>query len=114
MGEFGKLVEHLTERLSGDESGQPKTFRDTAITNLVEFFDRFRFMSLRSNSQLDALVEEAQRIVRGVSADALRGSDDLRRQVATNLSSVTAALDGMMIDRPRRRLDRRRTVEQNA
>jgi hypothetical protein len=112
--DFAKLISHLTERLSGDESGQPKAFRDTAITNLTEFFDRFRNLSVRSNAQLDALVEEAQRVVRGVTPDQLRSSDDARRQIATNLAAVTAQLDGMLVDRPRRRLDRRRPAEQNA
>ncbi len=49
LSEFAKLVSHLTERLSGDESGQPKAFRDSAVHNLVEFFDRFRHLSVRSN-----------------------------------------------------------------
>lgn len=110
-GEFAKLVSHLTERLSGDESGQPKSFRDTAVSNLTEFFDRFRALNVRSNAQLDALVEEAQQVVRGITPDQLRSSDDTRRQIATSLSAVSASLDGMMVDRPRRRLDRRRTEQ---
>lgn len=114
LSEFTKLVGHLTERLSGDESGQPKTFRDSAVGNLVEFFDRFRHLSVRSNEQLDTLVEQVQGIVRGVTPEELRGSDSLRRTMATNLSAVSATLDGLMIDRPRRRLDRRRPVEQQA
>jgi hypothetical protein len=115
LTEFTKLVGHLTDRLSGDESGQPKTFRDSAVGNLVEFFDRFRHLSVRSNEQLDSLVEQVQGIVRGVTPEEIRGSDNLRRSMATNLSAVAATLDGLMIDRPRRRLDRRRpTVEQQA
>jgi len=65
-GELGKLVAHLTERLSGQVDGKPKIFRDSAIGNLSEFFDRFRQLNVRSNEQLDALVADAQRIVRGV------------------------------------------------
>jgi hypothetical protein len=36
--ELAKLVSHLTERLSGQEDGKPKIFRNSAITNLTEFF----------------------------------------------------------------------------
>ena len=39
--ELTRLVEHLSERLSGQQDGKPKAFRDTAITNLTEFFQRF-------------------------------------------------------------------------
>ena len=36
--ELAKLVSHLTERLSGQEDGKPKIFRDSAVENLTEFF----------------------------------------------------------------------------
>ena len=40
--ELAKLVSHLTERLSGTEDGKPKTFRNSCVENLNEFFQRFR------------------------------------------------------------------------
>jgi len=64
--ELAKLVSRLTERLSGQVDQKPKIFRDSAIGNLTEFFDRFREMNVRSNEQLDNLVADAQRVVRGV------------------------------------------------
>ena len=45
-GEFGKLVSHLTERLAGGEDGQRRVFRDSAVTNLGEFFERFRDLNV--------------------------------------------------------------------
>src|SRR5262249_37205250 len=48
LGEFAKLVEHLAERLT-QASGERKVFRDSAVNNLVEFFERFRELSVRSN-----------------------------------------------------------------
>src|SRR5690554_4025410 len=38
LEELAKLVEHLTDRIAGQEDGKPKVFRDTAVTNLNEFF----------------------------------------------------------------------------
>lgn len=72
----------------------------------IEFFDRFRTLNVRSNDQLDALVEQARRVVGGVEAQTLRDNDGLRRHVATHLSQVQSVLDGMMVDRPRRRIVR--------
>ena len=63
-------------------------------------------LNVRSNDQLDALVAQAQQAVRGVGAQDLRDSGDLRRRVATELSRVQSALDGLMVDRPRRRIIR--------
>ncbi len=42
VGEFGKLVWHLTERIKGSGDGKPKVFRDSTVENLGECFQRFR------------------------------------------------------------------------
>ena len=105
--ELAKLVSHLTERLSGQEDGKPKVFRDSAVENLAEFFERFRHLNVRSNEQLDGLVAQAQRTIRGVEPQELRESSNLRQHVATQLAGVQATLDGMLVDRPRRNILRR-------
>jgi hypothetical protein len=105
--ELSKLVSHLTERLSGQEDGKPKVFRDSAIDNLREFFERFRHLNIRSDEQLDSLVNQAQGVVRGIQPQQLRDDQPLRQQVATQLSGVQAVLDGLLVDRPRRNILRR-------
>ncbi|MCC9628961.1 hypothetical protein LOC68_11175, partial [Blastopirellula sp. JC732] len=102
--ELGRLVSHLTERLTGEADGQPKVFRDSAIGNLQEFFTRFQSLNLRSSEQLDSLVEQCQQIVQGVRPQTLRDDANLRREVASQLSGVTGLLDDLLVDRPRRRL----------
>jgi hypothetical protein len=106
-GELAKIVSHLTERLSGHVDGQPKVFRDSAVGNLTEFFERFRDLNVRSNEELDRLVVDAQRIVRGIGPQDLRDNQDLRQHVATKLSGVQSVLDGLLVDRPRRRILRK-------
>ena len=105
LDDFARLVEHLTERVTGvNDDGRPKVFRESAVENLVEFFARFRELNVRSNPQLDALVEEAQRAVRGVSAQDLRENGADRQRVSSQLARVQTSLDAMLIDRPRRRI----------
>ena len=106
IDELSHLVTHLTERLRGDEDGQAKIFRDSAVGNLREFFDRFRSLNVRSNEQLDDLVSHCQQVVRGVTPQDLRNDGDLRQEVATQLSGVESVLDELMVDRPRRRIIR--------
>lgn len=105
--ELAKLVSHLTERLSGQEDGKPKTFRDSMVENLTEFFQRFRELNVRSNEQLDQLVGQAQRVIRGVEPKDLRDNAGLRQHVATEMSRVQSVLDGLLLDRPRRNILRR-------
>ena len=105
--ELAKLVDHLSERLSGHSDGKPKVFRDTAISNLTEFLDRFQRLNVRSNEQLDALVERAGQVVAGIEPQKLRDSSSLRHRVATQMTSVQASLDQLLVDRPRRNILRR-------
>ncbi len=107
IDELSKLADHLGERLSGNADGKPKVFRDTAVTNLHEFFARFRALNVRSNEQLDELVQRAHRLMNGVEPQQLRDNVALRQRVASQLSSVQSSLDGLMVDRPRRNILRR-------
>lgn len=105
--ELAKLVSHLTERLSGSDDGKPRVFRDSVVENLTEFFDRFRQLNIGSNEQLDWLVSDARRIVRGVRPQALRDDTNLRQHVATEMSRVQSVLDGLLVNQPRRNILRR-------
>jgi hypothetical protein len=105
--ELAKLVEHLSERLNGESDGKAKVFRDTAVTNLTEFFERFRSLNVRSNEQLDDLVQRAQNVLHGVEPQQLRDNSSLRQRLVTQLASVQSSLDGLMVNRPRRNILRR-------
>lgn len=105
--ELASMVDHLADRLSGTDDGRPKTFRDSAVENLQEFFQRFQSLNIGSNEQLDELVQQSQAILNGVGPQELRGSAGLRQQITTQLSAVQNSLDGLMVDRPRRNIQRR-------
>jgi hypothetical protein len=102
--ELAGLVSHIVERLNVGEDGTRKIFRDSAIANLSEFFQRFRSLNVHSNADLDRLVETAQKAISGVDPQAVRDNDGLRQQVATQLSAVQATLDQLLVDQPRRRI----------
>ena len=106
--EFGRLLSHLTERLSNGETGERRGFRNSAVTNLADFFSRFQQLNVRSNPDLDALVEEAQRLVQGVSPQDLRNNETLRQQMATEMTRVREQVESLITDVPRRRLVRTR------
>ncbi len=105
--ELAKLVSHLVERLSGQADGKPKVFRDSAVENLTEFFERFKQLNIRSNDDLDSLVERAQQIVQGRDPQELRDNHVLRQSVTHELTEVQSVLDDLLVDRPRRNILRR-------
>jgi hypothetical protein len=104
--EFARLLSHLTERLSDAEGGARKVFRDSAVGNLSEFFARFARLNVRSSPELDAMVEQAQELVRGVSPQDLRDSGALRQHVAAEMARVQAGVEALITEAPRRRLVR--------
>jgi hypothetical protein len=73
LTEFARLISRLTERLGSEPDGQRRVFRDSAVTNLLDFFERFRHLNLRSSEELDRLVEQAQGLVRGGQRPAAAG-----------------------------------------
>jgi hypothetical protein len=104
--EFSRLVSHLAERLGNGEGGERRVFRDSVVTNLTDFFDRFKNLSVRSNEELDRLVEQAQQLVQGISPQDLRDDNQLRGQIAAEMNHVQTTLEGMMVERPRRQIIR--------
>jgi hypothetical protein len=106
--EFSRLLAHLSERLADGANGQRQVFRDSVVGNLSEFFARFAQLNVRSNPELDALVEQARQMVQGVSPQRLRDSDSLRQQVAQDMARVRQQVEGLLVDAPRRRLVRAR------
>jgi hypothetical protein len=108
--ELQRLTAHLAERLTGLHDGQPKVFRDSAVENLREFFERFRRLNIRSSPELDALVEEAQQVITGIEPQQLRDSVRLRQMVARDFEQIQASVGEMLVDRPRRNILRRGNV----
>lgn len=105
--QLSELLEHLVERLASDETGKQKTFRDSTISNLNNFFSRFQQLSINSDDGLTQLVSQAQAVIGGIEPQRLRDNDSLRQRIATQMSAVQASLDGMMVDRPRRNILRK-------
>ena len=106
--ELDQLANHLVERLSGDEDGKQKVFRNSSLTNLTSFFARFRELNVRSNQQLDQLVDRCEQLVSGVAPQSLRDNDSLRNKLCGRLAGVQSSLDQLMVERPRRNILRGR------
>jgi len=105
--ELQRLTAHLAERLTGLHDGQPKVFRDSAVENLREFFERFQRLNIRSSPELDALVEQAQQTINGIEPQTLRDSNRLRQMVARDFEQIQASVGELLVDRPRRNILRR-------
>jgi hypothetical protein len=109
--ELAGLVDHLTERLAPGADGTRKVFRDSALANFRDFFNRFQLLNVQSRPELDALVERAQALLGGVTPHDVRTLPDVRQQLQAGMSDVRRQLDELVVDAPRRRIVRPTVVE---
>ena len=105
LQKFHEMVAHLAEKLSGKNDGKPKVFRDSAVENLNSFFAEFRNLDMGSSVEMQALVDKAQKALGGVAIDDLRAPGETRKTVAEKLGEITASIDQMMVNKPKRAIE---------
>ena len=102
--ELRELVNHIIERLTDNVTGEKKIFRSSAITHFQEFQAAFKRMNVRSNQELENLIDRAASLVAGVSADGLRKDANKRDDIKNQMTTVRNALDNLIATAPQRRL----------
>lgn len=102
--QFRELVEGLHERLTPEADGKKKVFRDSAVTNFTEFFDRFAKLNVTNNADLETLVTEAKELVSGIKAQELRDLPALKAEVAQGLAGIKNKLAPLVVNQPRRKI----------
>lgn len=100
--EFAGLVAHMAERLAAGQSFDRR--QEGMLPRLRGFFEQFRDLSIGSDEALDALVEQAQHVVEGVTFEGLRDNGGLRQAVGVSMESIKVQLDGLMAARPAREI----------
>ena len=97
--------------MTGINDGQPKRLHPANVDNLREFFERFRRLNLHSSAELDQAVAQAESALslggHPLTRDDLRDSHGIRQHVATKLSAALATVDGLLVNQPRRNINRR-------
>jgi hypothetical protein len=93
---MAKLVQHMANRLKEGPDGKPLRFKETTVSNLIEFLANFEFRNVTDDGELQALVAQARQLLQGVSADDLRTTGGLRTQVQQGMAGIAAQLDTML------------------
>jgi len=93
---MAKLVQHMADRLKEGPDGKPLRFKESTVSNLVEFLTNFEFRNVTDDGELQTLVAQARQLLQGVSADDLRATGDLRAKVQQGIAGIAAQLDTML------------------
>lgn len=99
---FAELVKHLTDRISGLDDGTAKRFHASSVDALRGFLKDFSALNINDDRDLEALVEQAGKVIEGVVPEQIRESPGVRQTVNESLGKVQEALDGLMVERPMR------------
>jgi hypothetical protein len=94
---MARLVQHMADRLKEGADGKPLRFKETTVSNLVEFLANFEFRNVTDDAALQKLVAEARGMLQGVNADDLRTTGDLRSKVQQGMADIAVRLDSMLM-----------------
>lgn len=100
---MAELVKHMRDRLKDGPDGKPLRFKESTVSNLIEFLGTFDFRNVSDDEELKVLVERARTILGGVDAEALRTTADLRGKVQQEMADLAAELDTMIVKKPGRK-----------
>src|SRR2546426_3151212 len=94
---MAKLVQHMADRLKEGPDGKPLRFKETTVSNLVEFLTNFEFRNVTDDNELQGLVTQARELLQGISADDLRTTGDLRTKIQQGMGDIAVQLDTMLL-----------------
>ncbi len=91
------LVQHMADRLQTSEDGKPLRFKNSTVSNLVEFLANFEFRNVTDDTELQNLVAQARQMLQGVDAEDLRSTGELRTKVQQGMTNLAAQLDTLVV-----------------
>jgi hypothetical protein len=102
--EFVDHVSHIVERLTRNEDGRQKVFKNCMIEKIQAYLDVFDARNLFADEQLAELVGKAKAIIGGVTSESIRENIWLRNSIAEGMGKIKQTIDESIIDLPRRKV----------
>jgi len=99
--EFASMIEHISERFTS--SGKPKMFKNSTVDSFFDYFETFKNRNIFEDQDLSELVEKAQGILNGTSADQIRSDTDLKEKIRTDMTQIEVSM-AELFNRPRRKI----------
>jgi len=101
--EFSGMVQRITDRFTNNGNAKPKIFKNGTVENFYEFFETFKERNIFKDEQLSELVERAQEILGGRSAESIRSDEYLKDRIGKAMKDVESTM-AEIFTMPRRRI----------
>ena len=92
-----RMSEKLADPVAGDKANSRgiKTFRDSLVENVVNMIDRLEVYNITNDPTLRDVRFKLQQVMDGITPDALREDDYLRRETKKKVDEVIASLPSL-------------------
>lgn len=87
-----KALSAASERLDYSDSEDKRIFRDSLVGNIITLVDVLDVCNVTNDTQMSALRQQLQQAFDGITADALRDDEYLRKETKTNVDAIIAQL----------------------
>ena len=101
--EFGDMIERITERFTTGPDGKPKVFKNGTVNNFYEYFETFKERNIFKDDELAKLVERAQAVLGGRTAESIRSDEGLKEKIRNDMHFVEQAMTDIL-SMPRRKI----------
>ncbi len=101
--EFASMVERITERFSQNGNGKPKVFKNATVESFYTYFESFKERNIFRDEHLAELVEKAQAVLGGTSAENIRTNDALKESIRQGMAEIESTM-ATALARPRRKI----------
>ena len=101
--EFSSMIKRVTERFTNGHGTKSKIFKNGTVNNFYEFFETFRERNIFRDSELAELVDQAEAILGGKTAETIRSNDQLKDHIREGMVEMEKSMENIL-SRPRRRI----------
>ena len=81
-------LKHLSERLSPNEDGDRKKFRNNILENLAETLATVRQLNITKDEAINALIEQSEKAIENVTVDEVKENERVREDVRAKVDSI--------------------------
>lgn len=92
---LAKSLKHAATRLTDDDDGSPKIFRDSLVGNIMKAVDAAETLNIDNNDDVKKFSDAVKDLFDGISADDLRRDGKLRSETANKADELANKLSEM-------------------
>lgn len=89
-GTLKKVVDSLFNAVKPKvEDGKRRSVKDANVENVMEFINNYHLQDMANDTETQAIVNQLKAVMKGVTPDMLRESDNLKVHIASQLDTIS-------------------------